>query len=69
MAESRIVLRAFIDGPVSEDDKEALECAGTEILAGFPEHEIDVQTVRADAPESIRDRGLDAWVFMRKELP
>jgi hypothetical protein len=64
---SEILLRAIVDGPVDEDDQEAMECVGSEIIAGFPTHMIAVELIRVDAPASIKPHFLRAWVFMRKE--
>jgi hypothetical protein len=64
---SEVMLRALVDGPVDEEDEEAMECVGTEIIAGFPTHEVSVEVLRVDAPADIKCHGLKAWVFMRKE--
>lgn len=62
-----IKLRAVLDGPVSEDDQESIECVGTEIVASFPKHAVQVETIRLDAPADFRASGLAAWVHIRKE--
>lgn len=64
---SEITVRALIDGPVDEDDAESIDCVGTEIIAGFPNHTIAVEVLRVDVPESLDPYFLKAWVYMRKE--
>ena len=64
---SEITVRALFDGPVDEDDKESIECVGTEIIAAFPDLQVAVEVLRVDAPESMDAYQLNAWVFMRKE--
>lgn len=64
---SEIRLRAIVDGEPSEDDAESMECVGTEIIASFPEHELAVEVVRVDAPDSLEPHILKAWVYSRKE--
>jgi hypothetical protein len=63
----RIHLRAIFDGEVGEDDRESMECVGTEIIASFPEHEIVVEVLRSDAPTKLEPFFLMAWVYVRKE--
>jgi hypothetical protein len=65
--DSEIRVRAIIDGEPSEDDIESIECAGTEIVASFPAHQIVVEVVRLDEPAPLELQGLKAWVFRRKE--
>jgi hypothetical protein len=65
--DSEIRVRAIMDGNPSEDDIESIECAGTEIVASFPRHEIAVEVVRLDQPAPLELQGLKAWVFRRKE--
>lgn len=66
--DSEIRVRAIMDGEPSEDDVESIECAGTEIIASFPEHQIAVEVVRLDEPAPLEPQGLKAWVFRRKEV-
>ena len=60
-------LRVIFDGEISEGDKESMECVGTEIVAALPEHRLEVEVVRADAPSSLDEHFLAAWVYIRKE--
>ncbi len=64
---SRISIKAFFDGEVSEVDKEAMEVACSEVLSDFPEHRVDVESVRLDYPEKLTLSGLNAWVYRRME--
>ena len=63
----KIHLRAIFDGNIDESDRESMECVGTEILASFPEHELEVECVRADVPARLDPFFLMAWVYLRKE--
>lgn len=64
----KIHLRAVFDGEIGKDDRESIECVGTEILASFPNHELDVECVRLDAPAPLRPFFLMAWAYIRKEM-
>ena len=63
----KILLRAVFEGEVQDDDRESMDCVATEILASFPNHEVDFECIRDDAPESLGPHFLMAWVFVRKE--
>lgn len=64
--DSSIELDAFYDGEVDEDDREAMSCVETELIAIFPEtHNITVRIHRRDYPALIpKDK---VWVYYRKE--
>lgn len=62
-----IKVRAVFHGPISEEDHESIECAGTEIIASFPKYMIEVETIRLDAPADLRGKALKAWAYYRKE--
>ena len=64
---NKIQLRVVFDGEIGEDDRESMECVGTEILASFPNHELNVECVRLDAPGPLNTLCLLAWAYMRKE--
>lgn len=64
---SEIILRALVDGPVSDADQESMECVGTEIVAGFPQCSIVVEVLRCDAPMDLNAQSLKVWVHMRRE--
>jgi hypothetical protein len=63
----KIHLRAVFDGEIDDEDSESMECVGTEILASFSTHEIEVECTRLDAPSPLKPLFLMAWVYMRKE--
>lgn len=66
-ARDKVVLfRCYLDGPIAEEDREALQVAGTEIIADFPAPwDINEEIIRCDAPAEIEV--LDAWVYRRRE--
>src|SRR5262245_44731685 len=63
--ERNILLEAYFDGEITEEDNEAMSLVETEIIAAFPEdHAIDVKLIRRPAPQLIpKDR---IWAFHRK---
>lgn len=66
-SDKKIQLRAVFDGEIRADDRESMECVGSEIVASFPHHSIDVECVRHDAPGPLMGLLLMAWAYMRKE--
>ncbi|EBE9927999.1 hypothetical protein L6N32_004703 [Salmonella enterica subsp. enterica serovar Poona] len=67
ISENKIILYFFINGEITEDDKENISIIETEVIADF-EDKFDIESVikRVDYPESIiLERGCS--VFQRKE--
>ena len=64
---NEIQLRAIFDGEVNEDTRESMECVGSEVIASFPDHTIEVEVVRCDASAPLDGYFLMAWAYMRKE--
>jgi hypothetical protein len=61
-----IELRAYFDGPISEDDRESISCVGSEVIADFPDPwTINEEAVRRDAPEPMEC--LETWAYRRRE--
>jgi len=64
---STIIIRAYFDGEISEDDEESMQCVGTEIIADFHHtHKIRVETIRYDVPLPLNNVPGIA-VYQRKE--
>lgn len=63
--EKTIKLLCYYDGSISEEDRESMSCVQTEIMADFPELEIELDVVRCDFPQEMNY--LDAWVYRRSE--
>jgi hypothetical protein len=64
--DNTIQVRAYFDGPISEEDRESMSCVGTEMIADFSEPwTIDDEVVRRDAPEPMEC--LEAWAYLRRE--
>lgn len=63
----RIHLRAVFSGEITEGDRESMECVGTEIMASFPTHRVEVECLRLDAPAQMKSLFLMAWAYLRKE--
>ncbi len=67
ISENKIMLYFFINGEISEDDKENISIIETEVIADF-EDEFDIESIikRVDYPESIiLEHG--SSVFQRQE--
>lgn len=65
--DNAITLKFLRDGSYSEDDEEDCEDDVTEIVSHFPEHQIELQMLELQSPESLKDQYLRAWVYRRKE--
>ena len=64
--ENSIHLACYYDGEIADDDREAMSCVETELLATFPEtHTTTVQVYRMDCPNPIPKDTI--WAFCRKE--
>ena len=60
-----VSVRAYVRGPVEEDDVEWLGYIGTEVISDFPEgYTIEERCVSADDGEP---QVLDFWAFKRKD--
>ncbi|MFX1517655.1 MAG: hypothetical protein ACFFC6_15230 [Promethearchaeota archaeon] len=65
---TEILFRCIFDGEISEEYKEELEVAATEIIADFFEpYTISTEYIKLDEPLSIRPYFLKSWVFIRYE--
>ena len=65
---NEILFRCIYDGEISEEHKEELEVAATEIIADFSEpYTISTEYIRLDEPLSIKPYYLKWWVFIRYE--
>ena len=56
-------LWVFVAGDLTEDEKEALEIASTEIVADFPQARVAETHFIAQPDQPLRGRG--DWVFLR----
>lgn len=65
--ESELQIRTVIDGEITEEVKDSMDCVETEVMASMPGFTVKTQNVRRDYPENIKDLMLMAWVYMRKE--
>ncbi len=63
-----IRVQVFHDGEPNEDEVESASWIETEIMASFPDHDVEVSTVRFDRPGVIRNiEGITAWAYSRWE--
>jgi len=59
-----VSVRAYVKGPVQEDDVETLSCIAGEVIADFPDgYMIEETCMSADDGEPAM---LDFWAFIRK---
>lgn len=60
-----IRLEFYFDGAIGFEDREGAERVASEVVADFPDGEIETKLRRVDAPEPLETRG--HWVFRRRE--
>lgn len=65
--EHQIIIKFYFDGNFTEEEREAMECIATEVIASIPDYGISVECQRLDAPESLATYKLIAWAYLRKE--
>ena len=63
--EDKIILYFYHDGEISEDDWDSAHCVGTEVIADFPYHKLEVNIERCDYPQ--RPPQIGELVYRRKE--
>jgi len=62
----QILLKFFVDGPITEEDAAAALEVETELLADLPpQKRVDTEVLRLDIPRRLPDA--DLWVFRRRE--
>ncbi len=64
---NEVQLTFIMDGPISDEDYESISCAGSELSADFPMHQIKELGIRLDAPEPIPHTEGAHMVFKRRE--
>lgn len=64
--DTSIHLDCYYDGEITDDDREAMSCVETELMAVFPEtHTVTHSVQRRDYPDPIPKETI--WAFFRKE--
>jgi hypothetical protein len=64
---SKITIVCYLQDDISEDIEESMECVATEVMADFPEHQVEIECKKLDEPEPLNPYTLSAWVYRRKE--
>ena len=65
---TEIMMHCIFDGEISDDDRELLNIAATEIIADFSApYTISFECFRLDAPNDISPYFLKYWVYIRHE--
>jgi hypothetical protein len=63
--EQTIHLFFYYDGEISEEDHESAECVATEVIASYPEYELQIDVLRWDYPQPVPASG--ELVYCRRE--
>jgi hypothetical protein len=64
--DGRVDLVFYVDGPVSEDDRESASIVETELLADLsPNYTVKTDIIQIDAPAPLPES--DFWVYRRRE--
>jgi len=64
--ERTILLEAYFNGEIAEEDKESMSLVETELVAAFPEdHDIKLDLIMLPMPQLIPKN--KTWAFHRKE--
>jgi hypothetical protein len=65
--EKAIRIVAIIDGPISDEDEDAIQVVGSEVAADFSDVDrVEDRCVRLDAPAKFWDLAKE-WVYQRRE--
>jgi hypothetical protein len=66
--DTEIRLRFVFDGELAEDDYEATQVVGAEVIADFPDPwTIREDIIRLDYPADLQASGLMLWAYRREE--
>ena len=64
---NRIYARCYYDGMVGDAEVEIASDVEAEIMASFPEHDVEVTVERCDVPKMLKYSTSEAWTYKRKE--
>ena len=59
----------YYDGEIFEEDHESAECVATEVIADFPEHQLEIDILRWDYPKPIPQEGFENVYHRREKNP
>jgi hypothetical protein len=61
-----VKVRCYMDGPISDADRDSMEAVHTELLADFlPDIEVNLEVCRRDWPDPMET--LREWAYRRRE--
>jgi hypothetical protein len=66
--ETKITINCYFDGDPSEADQESMDTVAAEVTADFPNHAVEIEYFRVDAPKPLPTAPHSTWVYRRKEL-
>ena len=64
--EKQVHLFFYYDGEISEEDRESAECVATEVIADFPELQLEIDILRWDYPKPL-PQNEGELVYKRRE--
>ncbi|MFJ8261015.1 hypothetical protein ACIQ4I_03505 [Rummeliibacillus sp. NPDC094406] len=64
-----LIWKVFFDGSYTEDEKELLSCACTEVLSDFPDYikRVEEQYIKLSYPQKMEMAPMSDWAFKRYE--
>jgi len=63
--EKSITILCYYDRKISPEEREAMSCVETEVMADFPDQQMDLDIIQCDVP--LEMKLLDAWIYRRCE--
>ncbi|SDB88390.1 hypothetical protein [Paraburkholderia lycopersici] len=67
VAGENITVQVVFDGPIAEEDKAAMEEVGSELASHFARELVEMQCIRTDVPQPLRNSTLELLVYQRRE--
>lgn len=61
----KIYIFYYYDGEIADEDRFSAECISTEMMAGYPDYELEENIIQWNYPKPIPDNG--ELVYMRRE--
>jgi hypothetical protein len=67
IAGENVMVRVVFDGAITDEDRETMDEVGSELASHFAHELVDMQCVRIDAPQPLRDSALELCAYQRRE--
>ncbi|KAF0845869.1 hypothetical protein [Nocardia caishijiensis] len=62
-----ISIRFVVEGPITDDDRDSTTCVAAEVVADFPDHQVDERIEQVDPPTRVTVPPGWHLVFHRRE--